>query len=65
MDAEAVRLAWGEPDAVERGVSPNVVGLAYERWIYRGGREGSRAGEVWLAGGRVSDVTPVSEPAVR
>jgi hypothetical protein len=65
MEAEGVRLSWGDPDAVVRNASPAAAGLAYERWTYRGGKEGAPAGEVWLAGGRVTDVTPAPEAAGR
>lgn len=54
MDAQAVRLAWGEPDAVERTPSA-VSGLEYQRWSWRAGPTGP-ARFAWLAGGRVVDV---------
>lgn len=55
MDAEAVRLAWGEPDAVERTSSASVPGLEYQRWSWRAG-SGGPARFAWLAGGQVVDV---------
>jgi hypothetical protein len=55
MDAEAVRLAWGEPAAVERTPSLAAPGLLYERWSYGAG-PGGPARAVWLADGRVVDV---------
>jgi hypothetical protein len=55
MDAAAVRLAWGEPAAVERTPSAAAPGLAYERWSYGAG-PGGPARAVWLADGRVVDV---------
>jgi hypothetical protein len=54
MDAEAVRLAWGEPAAVERTPSAAAPGLSYERWIYGAG-PGGPARSAWLADGRVVD----------
>jgi hypothetical protein len=65
MEAEGVRLSWGEPDTVARTASPAAAGLAYERWTYLGGKEGAPAGEVWLAGGRVTDLTPAPQAAGR
>jgi hypothetical protein len=55
MDAEAARLAWGEPDAVERTPSAAAPGLEYQRWSWRAG-PGGPARFVWLADGRVVDV---------
>jgi len=55
MDAQAVRLAWGDPAAVERTPSATAPGLAYERWAYGAG-PGGPARAVWLADGRVVDV---------
>ncbi len=55
MDAEAVRLAWGEPDAVERTPSAAAPGLEYQRWSWRAGPSGP-ARFAWLADGRVVDV---------
>ena len=55
MDAEAVRLAWGEPDAVERTPSAAAPGLEYQRWSWRAG-PGGPARFAWLADGRVVDV---------
>jgi hypothetical protein len=60
MEAEAVRLAWGEPASVERTPSATAPGLAYERWSYGGGPAG-QGRAVWLADGRVVDV--VEPPA--
>ncbi len=54
MDAEAVRLAWGEPDAVERTPSASAPGLEYQRWTWRSG-SGGPARFAWLAGGQVID----------
>jgi len=59
MDAEAVRLAWGEPAAVERTPSVAAPGLWYERWSYGAG-PGGPARAVWLAEGRVVDVAEVA-----
>lgn len=55
MDAAAVRLAWGEPDAVERTPSAAAPGLEYQRWSWRAG-PGGPARLAWLADGRVVDV---------
>jgi hypothetical protein len=55
MDAEAVRLAWGEPAAVQRTPSAVAPGLAYEQWSYAASPMGP-ARAVWLADGRVVDV---------
>lgn len=64
MDAGAVRLAWGEPDAVERAPSASVPGLEYQRWIWRAG-PGHPARFAWFAGGQVVDflVPPPGSPA--
>ena len=64
MDAEAVRLAWGEPDAVERTPSASAPGLEYQRWSWRAG-SGGPARFAWLAGGQVVDflVPPAAGPA--
>lgn len=59
MDAEAVRLAWGEPDAVERTPSAVAPGLVYERWTWR-----AAARVAWLAEGRVVDAIS-TEPTGR
>jgi hypothetical protein len=55
MDADAVRLAWGQPDAVERTPSAAAPGLEYQRWSWRAG-PGGPARFAWLADGRVVDV---------
>jgi hypothetical protein len=55
MDAEALRLAWGEPDAVERTPSAAAPGLEYQRWSWRAA-PGGPARFAWLADGRVVDV---------
>lgn len=55
MDAEAVRLAWGVPDAVERTPSAAAPGLEYQRWSWRAG-PGGPARFAWLADGQVVDV---------
>ncbi len=55
MDPAAVRLAWGEPDAVERTPSAAAPGLEYQRWSWRAG-PGGPARFAWLADGRVVDV---------
>lgn len=64
MDAEAVRLAWGEPDAVERTPSASAPGLEYQRWSWRAG-SGGPARFAWLAGGQVIDflAPPAGGPA--
>lgn len=54
MDASAVRLAWGEPDAVERTPSAAAPGLEYQRWSWRQG-PGGPARYAWLADGQVVD----------
>ena len=54
MDAAAVRLAWGEPDAVERTPSAAAPGLEYQRWSWRAG-PGRPARFAWLADGQVLD----------
>jgi hypothetical protein len=55
MDAAAVRLAWGEPDAVERTSSAAAPSLEYQRWSWRAG-PGGPSRFAWLADGRVVDV---------
>ncbi len=64
MDAEAVRLAWGPPDAVERTPSAGSPGLEYQRWSWRAG-PGGPARFAWLADGQVVDllVPPAGPPA--
>ncbi len=62
MDAAAVRLAWGEPDAVERTPSAAAPGLEYQRWSWRAGAAGP-ARLAWLAEGRVVDwLVPAAAP---